>query len=157
MMRVRIVCVGRTDSGFVREGVSHYLERLRPLCAVDWEEVKTAAHSGRAGTHAVAKEGEAILKRVKAGDRLVLLDEKGTGLTSPGLAAWLGDLRRMEISAAVLVVGGPYGVSPEVHRRADEKLSLSPMTLPHQLVRIVLLEQLYRAATILAGQGYHHG
>jgi 23S rRNA (pseudouridine1915-N3)-methyltransferase len=106
---------------------------------------------------ALAAEGQAILKKIGAGDRLVLLDERGKSLTSPGLAQWLARVRRLPGSSAVLLVGGAYGVSEEVKQRADETLSLSPMTLPHQLVRVVLLEQLYRAATILAGQPYHHG
>lgn len=157
MVRMRILCVGRTDAGFIREGVEHYLKRLRPLQAVEWEEVRAAGHSGRSEAQALAAEGEAILKRVKASERLILLDEKGRAVTSPGLAEWLERLQRMDFTSAVLLIGGSFGISPEVKRRADEKLSLSPLTLPHQLVRIVLLEQLYRAATILAGQPYHHG
>lgn len=157
MVRVRILCVGRTDSGFVRDGVSHYLKRLGPLQPVEWEEIRAAGHSGRSAEQALAAEGEAILKRIKPSERLIVLDEKGRSMTSPGLAEWLRHLHRMEISSAALLIGGSYGVSSQVSRRADEKLSLSPLTLPHQLVRIVLLEQLYRAATILAGQPYHHG
>ncbi len=157
MVRVRILCVGRTESGFIRDGVEHYLKRLGPLQAVEWEEVRAAGHSGRSQEQALAAEGEAILKRVKPNERLILLDERGRSMTSPGLAEWLQHLQGMDISSAVLLVGGAYGVSPQVRRRSDELLSLSPLTLPHQLVRIVLLEQLYRAATILAGQPYHHG
>lgn len=157
MMRVRILCVGRTDAGFIREGVAHYLKRLRPLLTVEWEEVRAAGHSGRSAEQALATEGAAILKRVKASERLILLDERGRAVTSTGLAEWVERLQRTNAASAVLLIGGAHGVSPEVRRRADEKLSLSPLTLPHQLVRIVLLEQLYRAATILAGQPYHHG
>jgi 23S rRNA (pseudouridine1915-N3)-methyltransferase len=157
MIRLRVLCVGRSDAGFIREGVEHYLKRLRPVLPVAWEEVRAAGHSGRSVEQALAAEGQAILKKIGAGDRLVLLDERGKSLTSPGLAQWLARVRRLPGSSAVLLVGGAYGVSEEVKQRADETLSLSPMTLPHQLVRVVLLEQLYRAATILAGQPYHHG
>ena len=157
MMRLRVLSVGKSDAGFVREGVEHYLKRLRPLLPLEWEEVRAARHSGRSAEQALATEGQAILKHVAAGDRLVLLDERGKSLTSPGLAEWLTRVRQLPVSSAVLVIGGAYGVSEAVRTRANEMLSLSPMTLPHQLVRIVLLEQLYRAATILAGQPYHHG
>lgn len=157
MIRLRVLCVGRSDAGFIREGVEHYLKRLRPLLPVEWEEVRAAGHSGRSAEQALAAEGQAILKQVDANDRLVLLDERGKSLTSPGLAEWLARVRQLPVSSAVLVIGGAYGVSDEVKKRADEMLSLSPMTLPHQLVRVVLLEQLYRAATIMAGQPYHHG
>jgi len=157
MIRLRVVCVGRCDAGFVREGVEHYLKRLRPLLPVEWEEVRAARHSGRSVAQALAAEGQALLKRIAPADRLVLLDERGKALTSRGLADWLTRVRQLPIASAALVVGGADGVSEEVKRRADETIALSPMTLPHQLVRVVLLEQLYRAATILAGQPYHHG
>jgi len=156
MTRLRILCVGRSPAGFVREGTDHYLKRLRPLLPVEWEEVRAAGHSGRSAQQALAAEGQALLKRVAPGDRLVLLDERGTSLTSPGLANWLERVRQLPVSSVVLAIGGAFGVSEDVKRRADERLSLSPLTLPHQLVRVVLLEQLYRAATILAGQSYHH-
>lgn len=155
-MRLRIVAVGKTEAGFIKEGVEHYLKRLRGLRAVEWEEVRAAAHSGRTPTQALEAEGKALLSRVDAGERLILLDERGRVRSSPELADWLGTLYRTGVSA-VLVMGGAYGVSAEVRRRADETLSLSPLTFPHQLVRVLLVEQLYRAATILAGQPYHHG
>ena len=157
MLHLRILCVGRTESGFVRTGVDHYLHRLRMLREVEWEEVRSAGHSGRPVSQALAAEGKSILKRVAASDRLVLLDEKGRECTSQGLAEWLERIQETGLSRLVLVVGGAYGHSREVRERAAEQLSLSRLTLPHQLVRIVLLEQLYRAATILAGQPYHHG
>ncbi len=157
MVRLRILAVGRTDAGFIREGVEHYLKRLRALHPVDWEEVRAAGHSGRTPEQVLAAERVAILKRVAPADRLILLDEQGRARTSRQLAEWLGQLHRQEHASAVLLIGGAYGVAEEVRQRADERLSLSSLTLPHQLVRIVLLEQLYRAATILAGQPYHHG
>lgn len=156
MIRFRVLCVGRTESGFVRDGLDHYLRRLRPLLPLEWEEVRAASHSGRGKETVTAAEGLALLKQVGANDRVILLDEGGKSMTSPGLAEWVHRVRQLPIASAVLVVGGPYGVSKEVRARADEKLSLSPMTMPHQLVRVILAEQLYRAATILAGQPYHH-
>ena len=104
----------------------------------------------------LAAESQSLLKQISSNDRLVLLDERGKSLTSPGLAEWVNRTRQLPVSSAVLVIGGAYGLGTEVKSRANEMLSLSPMTFPHQLVRILLLEQLYRAATILAGQPYHH-
>jgi len=156
MIRFRIVCVGRTESGFIREGVDHYLKRLRPLLPVEWEELRAAGHSGRSMDQILAAESQSLLKQISSNDRLVLLDERGKSLTSPGLAEWVNRTRQLPVSSAVLVIGGAYGLGTEVKSRANEMLSLSPMTFPHQLVRILLLEQLYRAATILAGQPYHH-
>jgi 23S rRNA (pseudouridine1915-N3)-methyltransferase len=156
MIRVRVLCVGKTETGFVAEGVAHYLKRLKPLLPVEWEEVRAAGHSGRSVDQTLATEGQALLKRIAVADRVALLDERGEQRTSPGFAQWIARVRQMPVTSAVLVLGGAYGVSAEVQARANEKLSLSAMTLPHQLVRVVLLEQLYRAATILAGQPYHH-
>jgi 23S rRNA (pseudouridine1915-N3)-methyltransferase len=157
MVRLRIVAVGKTESGFIKDGVEHYLKRLRALHPVEWEEVRAAAHSGRAPAQVLAAEAAALLKRVGANDRLILLHERGKLRSSPELAQWLEALHRTEASAAVIAIGGAYGVSEDVRQRADEELSLSSMTFPHQLVRLILLEQMYRAATILAGQPYHHG
>jgi len=157
MVRLRVLVVGRTDTGFIRDGVEHYLKRLRALHPIEWEEVRAAGHSGRKPDQVLAAERVAILKRVAPADWLILLDERGRARTSPQLAEWLGKLHLLDNASAVLLVGGAYGVADEVRQRANEKLCLSQLTLPHQLVRIILLEQLYRAATILAGQPYHHG
>ncbi len=152
----RIVWVGRTQQRFVAEGVAHYLERLAPLQAVETVEVKAAGHSGRDAGEALRREGEAILKRVKEGDTVVLLDQRGRQPDTREFAALLGKLRERASGTAVLVVGGAYGVDGAVRRRADHVVALSRLTLPHQMVRVVLAEQLYRAFSLLAGQRYHH-
>lgn len=154
MSRLRVLWVGRTDKGFPREGVAHYERRIRPLVPLECIEVKAADHSGRNRVQALAAEADALLRRLGAGDTVVLLDERGAQPTSRELAGWLDAL---EQGPMAFVIGGAYGVDPAVRRRARRVLSLSRLTLPHQLVRIVLLEQLYRALTIRAGHGYHHG
>jgi 23S rRNA (pseudouridine1915-N3)-methyltransferase len=102
------------------------------------------------------REGKAILDQVSTGDELVLLDVDGTELSSPGLAGWIQKRMLAGTKQVVFVVGGPYGFSEDVYKRADSKISLSRLTFPHQLVRLIFIEQLYRAMTIIKGEPYHH-
>ena len=102
------------------------------------------------------KEGEGILKRIKPGDEVVLLDERGRELRSVELAAWLREKLSRSGRDLVFVVGGAYGFSQAVYDRSDGSLSLSRMTFSHQMVRTIFAEQLYRAFTIIKGEPYHH-
>ena len=101
------------------------------------------------------REGEAILARIKPGDRVIALTIPGRMMDSPSLAAHLQDLRTGGAGRIVFVIGGSLGLGKNVLERADEEMSMSPMTFPHQLARVMLLEQLYRAEKILAGERYH--
>lgn len=152
MSRIRVIWVGKTAKGFPQDGVDHYLKRIRPYREIECVDVRPGDHSGRDPVQALRMEGEAILKRIDDRARVILLDERGTALSSPDLARWLE-----ERPAATFVIGGAYGIDGRVVARADDRLSLSKLTLPHQLVRIVLLEQLYRAFTLQHGHAYHHG
>ena len=154
MIRLRVLWVGRTQKGFVQEGVAHYLKRIAPLEPIECIDIKAARHSGRDSEQALRTEGDAILKRLGPGETAALLDESGKTLDSAQFAGWL---ERLERGRVTFIVGGGYGVSRDLRSRVDETLSLSRLTLPHQLVRIVLLEQIYRALTLRAGHGYHHG
>ena len=100
-------------------------------------------------------EGELILKSIQPSDTVVLLDEHGAERTSMEMAAWL-EKKQQTARRLVFVVGGPYGFSEDVYNRANEKISLSRMTFSHQMVRLVFVEQLYRACTIIRGESYHH-
>ena len=100
-------------------------------------------------------EGEAVLRRIKPGDFLILLDEKGRSFRSVDFAQYLQQLES-RVSHLIFLVGGPYGFSGKVYERAGAKLALSEMTFPHQLVRLIFLEQLYRACTINRNEPYHH-
>ncbi|HUJ73983.1 MAG TPA: 23S rRNA (pseudouridine(1915)-N(3))-methyltransferase RlmH, partial [bacterium] len=113
MARLRVLCVGKTQPGFMQQGVEHYLGRVHTLHALDWEELRTAGHSGRSPAQALEREGDDLLRRLPAGERMVLLDEAGQRVTSPELAGWL---RRYEEEGqpVTFVVGGAYGVSSEV-------------------------------------------
>jgi 23S rRNA (pseudouridine1915-N3)-methyltransferase len=102
------------------------------------------------------QEGRLILQHLRQGDYLLLLDERGREMRSVEWAEYLGRLFCQSYKRLVFVVGGPYGFSPEVYDRANEKISLSKMTFPHELVRLVFVEQLYRGFTILRHEPYHH-
>jgi 23S rRNA (pseudouridine1915-N3)-methyltransferase len=153
-MRIRLILVGRTERGHVADGVAHYLDRLGRTMTVE-QVVLPEAGKGDAAFQQ-RHESERILAALKPGERLVVLDERGTPMTSPRFAAQLGQWRDQGVRQVAFVIGGAYGMTDEVRSRADLLLSLSAMTFPHQLVRVLFAEQLYRAFAILQGSPYHH-
>ena len=156
MLNIRLIWVGKSRQSFVKEGLAFFLKRLRPYAQVECVEVRSANHSGREAAAAVNQESEAILNRINMGERVILLDERGKALDSHALADWLAQDAMAGVTSVVFIIGGAHGVNEAVRQRADKTLSLSKMTLPHQLVRLFLVEQLYRASTLNAGHGYHH-
>ena len=155
MGALRVIWVGKTERGFHQQAVTFYRKRIEPLQTLECIEVRSAAHSGRDAKRAVGKESDAILKRIAPRDPVILLDEKGRQRSSRELAALFDGLSRGGASLT-LVLGGAYGVDERVRARADVKLSLSRLTFPHQLARVILLEQIYRSLTLREGHGYHH-
>jgi 23S rRNA (pseudouridine1915-N3)-methyltransferase len=152
-MKLRVVAVGRDRSGLYAPGVEEYARRISRYVPFELVEVSEARR--HAGTpRAKDEEGESLLARIAAKDRVVLLDERGTEETSDAFARrvgrWLAGGRDV-----VLVVGGADGLSDAVRARGDETLALSRLTLAHRLARLVLVEQLYRALTIVRGEKYH--
>jgi 23S rRNA (pseudouridine1915-N3)-methyltransferase len=153
--RATIVAVGRLK-GWAAEGCDDYLARLRRYFAVQVVEVPEEDMNRYPAEEVLTAEGERLLKRLPAGAHVVALDrERGKPLSSDELARKLSSLSVSGRSHVAFVVGGPLGVSPELLERADERLSFGPMTLPHALARVVLLEQLYRAVKIGRGEKYH--
>ena len=154
-MRIQLVAVGERMPRWVTEGYAEYARRLPPECALNLVEV-AAGKRGKGADLArlQAKEGERMLKAVPKGAYTVALDQRGRAWTTEGLAerleTWLGGGRDV-----ALLVGGPEGLAPECSARADAAWSLSPLTLPHPLVRVVVAEQLFRAWSILKGHPYH--
>ncbi len=140
-MKVKVLFTGKTTDPWIRQGVDEYAGRIRHYAPFELVELK---------------DDDQMLKYVRSSDHLILLDEHGNEFSS---VAWA---RNLEQKAAhlpkdwVFAIGGPYGFPPAVQERADECLSLSRMTFSHQLVRLVFLEQLYRAFTIIKGEKYHH-
>jgi 23S rRNA (pseudouridine1915-N3)-methyltransferase len=153
--RSTIVAVGALK-GWAAEGCEYYLRRLRRYFPVEVVEVPEEDMNRRSVDAVLAADGERLLKRLPAGAHVVALDrEHGKPLSSEELARKLSSLGVSGRSHVAFVLGGPLGLSPEVLGRANERLSFGPVTLPHALARIVLLEQLYRAVKIERGEKYH--
>lgn len=140
--------MGKTRQPYAASGVEFFLERIKPFAQVEVVEVKDAR--GSSPQEAVLLESERILRQAQTGS-YTLLDERGRKMDSIGFAQTLRDKARMDF-----VLGGAYGVSDEVRKSAADSIALSPMTFSHELARVVFLEQLYRAFSIITGRGYHH-
>lgn len=151
-MPIKILSVGKKHESWVSEGIERYQKRLRAPFSAEWVLLP---HSSLEGDRARQEESERILSRLNANDYVVLLDERGKTLDSPGLSALLSDQLHAS-RTVVLIIGGAYGVDQSVHQRAHYVWSLSPLVFPHQLVRLLLIEQLYRAQQISLGGAYHH-
>jgi len=154
MKTIRLLVVGAAKAPWFREAASHYLTALRRHVPVEEVVLRDGKASDR--ERRMAEEGRAILAKLGPRDLLVVLDENGRSLASRELASRLGQLLEDPGRRPCFVVGGAFGLSPEVLARADLTLALGPGTLPHELARVVLYEQLYRASSILAGAPYHH-
>ena len=155
-MRICLLTVGKTDAGWVREGLETYSSRLSryvPFSVNEIPELKNASSLSKAQVK--EKEGELIISRVTAKDTVILLDEKGKEYSSSEFAKEVEKLIS-DGKNIVFVIGGAFGFSDAVYARCDGKVSLSKMTFTHQMVRAVFTEQLYRAFTIIKGEPYHH-
>lgn len=156
-MKIVLLSVGKAHEHFVKEGIELFTKRLSNYFPVQWQLIappKQAASLSDAELK--KKEGELILQQVHSEDYLILLDERGKMLSSEGLAAWIQTRANESTRQLVFLIGGAYGVSPAVAQRAQFTWKLSDLVFPHQLVRLILAEQLYRACTILKNEKYHH-
>lgn len=156
-MNIELIVVGKTDSKEVNALVDNYTKRINfynrfnITYIPDVKNTKSLSESQQKTT-----EGEAILRLLDPSDRVVLLDEKGLEFRSIEYADWLQKRMNSGVKRLVFIIGGPYGFSPEVYARANEKISLSKMTFSHQIIRAIFTEQLYRAFSILHNSPYHH-
>lgn len=156
-MKITILFTGKTDTDFIREGVDYYEKRIKRY--TDLRIVTAAVPSKwRSLPEELRKqqEGSLILKQMELHDRCVLLDEKGENLSSVRFAGFIENATNRSVKRMLFVTGGPWGFAPEVYDAAHHKLSLSSMTFSHQLVRVLFMEQLYRAFTIIRGEPYHN-
>jgi 23S rRNA (pseudouridine1915-N3)-methyltransferase len=153
-MPVQLIVVGETNVDFVKLGLEFYIKRLLKYTKFNIVTVQGAKLSNP--DYGKQKEGDAILKALKETDTLVLLDEKGHTFTSEAFAQKLQQYFNQASGNICFVIGGAYGFSPEVYKRANHIIALSKFTFPHQLVRLVFIEQLYRAFSILNNDPYHH-
>ena len=152
-MRLSLVLAGKTTESWVEEAMDQYSRRLRRFVDLKVHEVSLPKHSNSiSNCGRQQKETEAVMKATQL-RQCVLLDKSGRQLSSEQLASFLEKTLPKD---AAFVIGGPYGFTEDVLSKAQSVLSLSPMTFPHQLVRVIFLEQLYRAFTILSGEKYHH-
>jgi 23S rRNA (pseudouridine1915-N3)-methyltransferase len=158
-MRLAVLAIGRVKAGPDRELADRYRERAakagRSLGFKSVDIVELAESRAQRASDRIAEEGEALAKHLTGNLAIVALDETGTAVTSEIFAAQMGKWRDGGRETVFFIIGGADGLSPEIRRRADLTLAFGKVTWPHQLVRIMLLEQLYRAVTILSGHPYH--
>ena len=156
-MKLQFWTVGKTHEPFVKEGVDVFTKRIANYYPVEWNIIpmpKNAASLSE--TDLRKKEGEIILNGLQKDDYLVLLDERGKQLSSEGVAAFIQTRANESNKNVIFLIGGAYGVSEAVVLRANFKWSLSVLVFPHQLVRLILAEQIYRACSINRNEKYHH-
>lgn len=158
MLGIRIVCVGKLKEKYWDAACAEYLKRLGGYCSPSIIEVKESRLPANASEaderNVIEKEGKDILSRIDSGDYVIALAIKGKELSSEDIARRIADVS-FNYSRVVFVIGGSLGLSDEVLKRADMQLSFGKITLPHQLARVVALEQIYRAFKINAGEAYH--
>lgn len=158
-MNITILCIGKLKEKYWRDAITEYSKRLGGYCSLKIEELKEArlpANAGPAEEEAVKREeGEALLARIPKNMYVVTLEIKGKRLSSEKLAEKMADLAMEGRGEIGFVIGGSLGLSDAVSQRADMKLSFSDMTFPHQMMRVILLEQIYRSFKINRGEPYH--
>jgi 23S rRNA (pseudouridine1915-N3)-methyltransferase len=149
--------VGKPHESFVKEGVEMFTKRISNYFSVQWNIIPMPKNAGiMEGEMLKIKEGEVILSLLGKDDYLVLLDERGKSISSEALAKLLEQRTVESVKNVIFLIGGAYGVSAEVMQRANFKWSLSLLVFPHQLVRLILAEQIYRACSIMRNEKYHH-
>ena len=157
LLKVVLLVIGKTDARYFVDAIAEYQKRLVHYIPFEMEVIPDLKNTkSLTSEQQKVKEGELILKSLQAGDYLVLLDEKGKEYTSLKFADYIEKKTHTVPKRLVFVIGGPYGFSDDVYNKANEKLTLSKMTFSHQMVRLIFVEQLYRAMTILNNEPYHH-
>ena len=156
MLKIRIMVLDKTRSPFLKEGESFYISRIKKYAQVGWTEIRPVPiKKGRSKIQILSMEGHAIERKLLPDDYVVALDRSGKQYHSEELAMWLGQLSGQAGGWICFIIGGPLGLSKAIIDRADLVLSLSRLTLTHEMSRLILLEQIYRSMTILRGEKYH--
>lgn len=156
-MKISLIVIGKTDASYFVDAINEYKNRLVHYIPFEMEiipDIKNVKNLRE--EQQKEKEGELILKMLQPGDYLVLLDEHGKSFTSMEFATYLERKMHVVSKRLIFVIGGPYGFSEAVYKAASEKISLSKMTFSHQMIRLIFVEQIYRAMTILNNEPYHH-
>lgn len=158
-MKIEIICIGKLKERYWTEASAEYMKRLSKYCDPQITELKESRLPDRASAAqeaaVIEEEGRSILKHVKDGSYVISLEIRGKALSSEALASKLEDIALGGGSHVTFIIGGSLGLSGEVSKRADFKLSFSPMTFPHQMMRVILLEQIYRSFKIIKNETYH--
>ena len=156
-MKIVLLVIGKTTQSYVQEGFNDFSNRLKHYIPFEFEVIPDIKNTKSLSfEQQKEKEGELILRFIQPGDYVVLLDEHGKEFSSLKFAEYLERKTHVVSKRLVFVIGGPYGFSDKVYDTANEKIALSKMTFSHQLIRLVFIEQLYRAMTILNNEPYHH-
>ena len=157
VMKISFWSIGKNNEPYIKEGVEEFTRRISKYFKVQWTIIPVPKNAAMMSEMDLKKkEGETILEWLEKDDYLVALDERGKQLSSEGLATFIQARANASVKNIIFLVGGAYGIDEAVLKRADYKWSLSQLTFPHQLVRLVLAEQVYRACTILKNEKYHH-
>ena len=156
-MKIHLLVIGKTDASYLNEAINEYNNRLKHYIPFEMQVIPDIKNNkNRTPQQQKEKEGELLSKQLQAGDYVVLLDEKGKEYTSTQFASYIEKKSHTTPKRLVFIVGGPYGFSEEIYNIASEKISLSKMTFSHQMIRLIFIEQIYRAMTILNNEPYHH-
>ncbi len=156
-MKIRLLFTGKTDEAYLTEGIEKYAKRVRAFA--NFEIITIAVQkkwSALPPEQRMEKEGQLLLDWISKHDHCVLLDERGRKLTSVSFARFMEERMNRSVKSLLFIVGGPYGFSDKVRNALPVQLSLSPMTFSHQVIRLIFMEQLYRAFTIIHNQPYHN-
>ena len=156
-MKIKLIVIGKTKSKFLIDGENEYQKRLKHYCKFSELIIPDIKNGGKLSKKELKeKEGNLILASIKNSDYVILLDDKGLTLKSIEFSELLNKNMVSSTNELVFIIGGAFGFSESVYKRANTKLSLSKMTFSHQMVRMIFKEQLYRAFSILKGEKYHH-
>ncbi len=156
-MKIQLWSIGKPHETFVKEGIELFTKRITNYFSIEWTIIPMPKNAGiMEPAIQKIKEGDAILSMLSKDDYLVLLDERGKTFTSEAFSAFLAQRTVDSVKNIIFLIGGAYGVSDAVMQRANFKWSLSQLVFPHQLVRLVLVEQIYRACSIMRNEKYHH-
>ena len=156
-MKLQLWSIGKNHEAYIKTGVDDFTKRISRYYPVEWMILSPPRNAGTLSqTDLRRKEGDMVLETLSKEDYLVALDEKGRQMSSEGLAQFIQTRANDSVRNLVFLIGGAYGLDERVLQRANHTWSLSQLTLPHQLVRLVLAEQLYRACTIQRNEKYHH-
>ena len=155
-MKIQLLVIGKTEKKWLKEAIEEYSQRIQKYISLEIKELPDIKHASSLNESVrKKKEGELLLPYLEEA-YVVLADEQGKEYRSEDMADWLQHHMLYRGKNLLIIIGGPYGFSEEVYQKANEKISLSKMTFSHQMVRVILLEQIYRSFTILKGEPYHH-